>query len=56
MGQAFSEFWAPRRARRDRDMSSGIGMGNSFGLGGSESLRDSRMGFARVMALRREAV
>lgn len=56
MGQAVSGSWAPRRARSEREMRGGRGMGRAVWAGGWERVRDWRMGFAREMALRREAV
>lgn len=56
MGQAISGSSAPRRARREREMFGGTGIGISFSAGGWESCRVWRIGFARDMALRREAV
>ena len=57
MDQAFSGSEAPRRARREREMSGGRGTGMSVWEGFFwDSWRSERMGLAREMAVRRLAV
>jgi len=56
IGQAASGSEAPRSARRESEMLGAIGMGISEETVGWESWIDSRMGLARDMAERREAV